>query len=95
MIGYLKIIRHPDGQFEIARLYVRKEYLSKKIGARLMAFSVERAKELGYSRVMLGVWERNERAIAFYERWGFRKTGEHEFILGKDVQTDWNMELAL
>lgn len=95
LIGYLKLILHSEGTFEIARLYVRKEYLSHKVGARLMAFSVGRARELGHSKLLLGVWEKNERAIAFYQRWGFRKTGEHEFILGQDVQTDWSMELEI
>jgi ribosomal protein S18 acetylase RimI-like enzyme len=43
----------------------------------------------------LGVWEKNERAINFYHRWGFEKFGEHDFILGDDVQTDWLMKKEL
>jgi len=38
------------------------------------------------------VWERNARAIAFYERWGFARVGSHPFKLGADEQTDLVME---
>jgi ribosomal protein S18 acetylase RimI-like enzyme len=34
------------------------------------------------------VWERNPRAIAFYEKLGFAAVGEHEFRLGNDPQRD-------
>ena len=38
--------------------------------------------------VVLGVWEHNERAKAFYQRFGFREIGEVAFKLGNDVQRD-------
>jgi ribosomal protein S18 acetylase RimI-like enzyme len=38
--------------------------------------------------VWLDVWERNTRAISFYERWGFVVVGEQDFVLGDDVQRD-------
>jgi ribosomal protein S18 acetylase RimI-like enzyme len=41
------------------------------------------------------VWEHNTAAIAFYQRYGFIKTGTHPFTLGSDVQTDWIMQLNL
>ena len=36
----------------------------------------------------LGVWERNERAKAFYARQGFRQVGRQIFVVGSDPQTD-------
>jgi ribosomal protein S18 acetylase RimI-like enzyme len=36
----------------------------------------------------LGVWERNERAKAFYHKHGLRDAGAHVFMLGTDAQTD-------
>ena len=36
----------------------------------------------------LAVWERNERAIGFYRRFGFETCGALEFRLGHDVQSD-------
>jgi ribosomal protein S18 acetylase RimI-like enzyme len=41
------------------------------------------------------VWEKNPRAIAFYEKKGFRKVGRQTFLLGKDVQHDLVMALSL
>jgi ribosomal protein S18 acetylase RimI-like enzyme len=38
---------------------------------------------------VLGVWERNARAVAFYGKYGFARVGEHTFVLGADAQTDW------
>jgi RimJ/RimL family protein N-acetyltransferase len=46
------------------------------------------AHELGGRTLWLGVWERNPRAIAFYEKCGFRDVGSHDFWVGNDCQTD-------
>ena len=56
-----------------------------------MQHCIDTALKLSRTIIWLGVWEKNERAIAFYNKWGFKKFAEHEFILGKDVQTDWLM----
>jgi RimJ/RimL family protein N-acetyltransferase len=34
------------------------------------------------------VWERNARAIAFYEKCGFMQAGSHVFLMGTDPQRD-------
>jgi len=57
--------------------------------------AVSTARELGCSTLQLGVWQRNTRAIAFYEREGFRITGETTFLVGSDLQSDWTMERQL
>jgi ribosomal protein S18 acetylase RimI-like enzyme len=76
---------------EIERFYVDKKLQSKKIGAALMKFLLDFAKEQGKEIVWLGVWKRNPRAVAFYEREGFRKFGETIFTLGRDLQQDFLM----
>lgn len=73
---------------EIARIYVASAWHGRGIGAALMQACLERARDLGAQRVWLGVWERNERALAFYRRFGFRECGDHEFVLGSDRQRD-------
>ncbi len=50
------------------------------------------AKEIGGGAIWLGVWEKNERALDFYKRWGFRVKGAYTIELGKDRQTDLLME---
>jgi ribosomal protein S18 acetylase RimI-like enzyme len=43
----------------------------------------------------LGVWERNERAKAFYRKCGFADVGSQVFVLGTDAQTDRVMVRSL
>jgi hypothetical protein len=35
------------------------------------------------------VWNNNGQAIHFYERWGFRKVGVYDFVVGRDIQKDF------
>jgi ribosomal protein S18 acetylase RimI-like enzyme len=56
---------------------------------------IEIAKEMHREIIWLGVWEHNQQAINFYTKWGFEKFGEHDFVLGNDVQTDWLMKKDL
>ena len=46
------------------------------------------AKRRGATSMWLGVWERNERAKAFYAKHGFQKVGSQIFVVGSDPQTD-------
>jgi ribosomal protein S18 acetylase RimI-like enzyme len=76
---------------ELARIYVLQSHLGKGIGKLLMQKAIEVAIAEQKEIIWLGVWEKNERAIQFYQQWGFRRFGEHDFLLGHDVQTDWLM----
>lgn len=73
---------------EIARFYVDRPWQGRGLAPRLMAAAREAARELGGRSLWLGVWEKNHRAIAFYEKHGFRDVGSHDFWVGSDRQTD-------
>jgi ribosomal protein S18 acetylase RimI-like enzyme len=77
-----------DDALEIARLYARKRALGSGVGAALMQRAIAEAAGRGKDAVWLGVWDRNERAIRFYESWGFHRSGTQPFLLGTDLQTD-------
>jgi ribosomal protein S18 acetylase RimI-like enzyme len=101
-IGYLKVRTgyEPDelkgeNTLEIERLYCVGDYVGKGIGRILMQTALHYAREAKFESVWLGVWEHNPRAFAFYEKWGFKKFGSHDFVLGTDVQTDWMMKKNL
>lgn len=89
--GYI-FIRQGTASDEIARLYVRKPFLGRSVGKTLMQASIALAIENRKTSIWLGVWEHNERAIAFYRSFGFVRTGKQDFVLGTDVQRDWVME---
>ncbi len=80
---------------ELERLYVLKEYHSKKVGAGLMQYCIDYAIVNKHDALWLGVWEHNHRAINFYKKWGFEQFGSHIFRLGDDDQTDILMKKML
>ena len=77
-----------EDALEIARLYARRRALGSGVGAALMQRAIAEAAGRGKDAVWLGVWDRNERAIRFYESWGFHRSGTQPFLLGTDLQTD-------
>jgi len=77
-----------EDALEIARLYARKRALGSGVGAALMQRAIAEAAGRGKDALWLGVWDRNERALRFYESWGFHRSGTQPFLLGTDLQTD-------
>lgn len=86
---------HSVDEIEIARIYSTRAMIGKGIGKALMLQCMEEGRLLGKTHIWLGVWEKNQRAIDFYLKFGFKKTGEHAFVLGRDIQTDCIMKRAL
>lgn len=78
-----------DNTLELQRLYIYNQYQGRGIAGRLMEKFLEVAFERRVEWLWLGVWEKNFRAQAFYQKWGFRKFGTHVFQMGDDPQTDW------
>ena len=101
-VGYVRMLigHNPEElkdlpAIEIARIYADTAAIGKGVGKALMKRSIEIAVELKMKCIWLGVWEKNERAIEFYTKWGFEKFSEHDFVLGNDVQRDWLMRKLL
>ena len=102
ILGYLKLNfkdaqteKLEENHFEIERIYVLKAFLGQKIGQILFDKAIEIGREKNLEYVWLGVWEENHRAIKFYEKNGFEIFGKHDFVLGKDVQTDLLMKMKI
>jgi ribosomal protein S18 acetylase RimI-like enzyme len=102
IIGYLKLNfgeaqaeMKDKNSLEIERIYVLAEYQGKKVGQLLYQKAIQVANERIVDFVWLGVWEKNIKAIGFYEKNGFMKFGKKTFIVGSDVQTDIIMKLSL
>jgi ribosomal protein S18 acetylase RimI-like enzyme len=73
---------------ELKRFYVDRPWQGQGLARRLMDAVEASARERGARELWLGVWERNERAQAFYRKCGFRLVGTQIFVVGKDPQTD-------
>jgi ribosomal protein S18 acetylase RimI-like enzyme len=80
---------------ELLRFYVDRPWQGRGVAHTLMDKVVAAARSRGAHTLWLGVWERNPRAITFYEKHGFRDVGCVPFKLGGDDQTDRVMARAL
>jgi ribosomal protein S18 acetylase RimI-like enzyme len=101
-IGYAQLceraapVRVPGSRpIEVMRLYVDRPWFGRGVAPALMAACADEARRRGGDVLWLGVWERNARAIAFYEKCGFRRVGTQPFQLGSDRQTDYVMARPL
>lgn len=100
--GYLKInwgksqteIGAKEG-LEIERIYVLKEFQGQGLGQQLFERAMEVARNNHKKYIWLGVWEKNSKAIQFYEKNGFKPFGTHVFTLGGDDQIDIMMRLDI
>ncbi|MDD5370547.1 MAG: GNAT family N-acetyltransferase [Anaerolineaceae bacterium] len=98
-VGYARLFAGPPpeavtapGPVELVRIYAVKDWIGRGVGAALMQACLEEAAYQDYRTIWLGVWQRNPRALAFYEKWGFERAGTHTFQLGNEAQTDWIMQ---
>ncbi len=99
IIGYLKLnfgqaqtVFKQENWLEIERIYVLKSFYGKKIGQMLFEKALQKAKQTNIDYLWLGVWEKNKRAISFYQKNGFVEFDKHIFILGNDEQIDIMMK---
>ena len=102
LVGYAQVRRstppscvtHAD-PIELHRFYLDKQAQGSGLASELMLAVHEAAEEFGAQHVWLGVWERNPRAIAFYQKTGFRDVGSTIYMVGPDRQTDRVMVTAI
>ncbi|KQN30406.1 acetyltransferase [Sphingomonas sp. Leaf34] len=93
-IGYT-VLTAPDfpvpigpADIELRRIYLMKQAHGTGLGAALMTQALEAAAAAGRNRVLLGVWEGNTRARAFYDRHGFAVIGARQFTVGTTLHED-------
>jgi diamine N-acetyltransferase len=102
LAGYFKLnrgdaqkgINDPEA-IQLERLYVLKEFQRKKLGQQKLEKILDIARASGAKYIWLGVWEKNIPAIRFYERNGFVKFNDQEFMMGNEKQTDHLMKRNL
>ena len=82
-------LRKVGKSIELQRIYLSQTYVGQGQGRRLMNHCLLWAQTQGYDVLWLGVWERNTRALAFYETMGFTRFGFHYFQFGSERQRDF------
>lgn len=102
LVGYFKL--NTDGAqtdlkqkdtIELERVYLLKDSQGMGFGESILEKVKQIALKSQKRHLWLGVWKKNIRAVAFYEKNGFSKFGEHPYFIGQDKQMDWLMECRL
>ncbi|MFJ7727536.1 GNAT family N-acetyltransferase [Neobacillus sp. NPDC097160] len=100
--GYLKVNTNDaqteemgDESLEIERIYIKNKFQKHGLGKYLLNKAMEIAMDRNKMKIWLGVWEKNENAIAFYKKMGFVQTGAHSFYMGDEEQIDFIMTKTL
>jgi diamine N-acetyltransferase len=103
-VGYAQVRRRPVPDqagprhataAELARLYLDRSCHGRGVAQAVLQETAAASQGLGASELWLGVWERNARAISFYAKSGFRRTGAHEFRVAGEVHRDVIMRAPL
>ncbi len=79
---------------ELVRFYTAKKFWGRDVGPALMEACLDAARRKGCSTIWLSSWKLNDRANAFYRKWGFEVVGEQPFVVGDDVQEDYILARA-
>lgn len=80
---------------ELVNLYVHPAYQGGGIGRQLLQQALQTGVTQQVTALWLCVWRANQRAINFYQRFGFTIVGETEVYVDDVVFADWVMEKAL
>lgn len=97
LTGYVKLNRSigarggADNPLEISRLYTAPSQIGRGIGKKILQAAEEFARANGCDALCLDVWQKNYRAVNFYQREGFSICGLTQFRLGDDIQDDFVM----
>jgi ribosomal protein S18 acetylase RimI-like enzyme len=90
-VGYAKLKKFSSSDFinsdkvsQLQKIYIIKDFLSKKIGYKMQSEMFEEVIKIGNKHIWLSVLESNERAISFYTKNGFTEIGKHSFEIGQE-----------
>ena len=80
---------------EFRQLYVLRRWQGSGIAAALADWAIAEARARGAEELYLSVWTANDRAKAFYRRYGFAYVGPYKFMVGEQADEDeiWKLDL--
>lgn len=82
--GYEKTYyNEKENRLYVHQLYILPVYQNLGLGKKLIKSAAERAKSLGLDKIWLGVMIKNEPAIAWYKKMGYKIVENTPFTMGK------------
>ena len=103
LVAFCKL-RHPShyiaysdarDPIELGQLYALPEHTGSGIGAQLMDWALEVARERDHDAILLSVYAENFGAQRFYQRYGFGKIADITFRVGEQLDPEFLYELKL
>ncbi len=91
IIASVAIARVDDTICELRKMYLSRQERGKGIGKMLLETAIEKAKELGYSTMILKTNSKLDTAIDVYRKYGF----EHIPITESDKKADCDVAMQL
>jgi ribosomal-protein-alanine N-acetyltransferase len=86
VVGYAFVTLHHEGRLvHLVRIAVLPDRQHRGIGARLLYEVVSYATAIGAQRLTLNTQAYNRNARRLYEWFGFRRTGDRQIILRRDL----------
>ena len=73
---------------ELKRIYLLSRFQGNGRGNLLMEAALHAARAMGKQRILLGVYAKNAKALAFYRKHGFVQVGTRTFQVGASVFHD-------
>ena len=80
---------------ELKQLYLDPARIGGGIGAALMDWTLDVARQRGADEIQLSVWSGNAGAQRFYARYGFTKIADITFRVGEQVDEEFLFARAL
>lgn len=80
---------------ELGQLYALPGHTGTGIGAKLMDWTLEVARERAHDAILLSVYAENFGAQRFYQRYGFAKIADITFRVGEQLDPEFLYELKL
>lgn len=80
---------------KLHRIYMLQKFWGRHLGTAFLEYILDFAKKEKYEWLWLVVWSENQRAMRFYEKWGFEHFGYESFQFGEEVTNDWALRKKL
>lgn len=79
VIGCAAIREFKDQNCELKRMYLKPKYRGMSLGKKLLQFMFDKAKELGYTKMLLDTLPQMKQAQSLYAQFGFKQIESYRF----------------
>jgi diamine N-acetyltransferase len=79
IVGCFALSEQDDGSFELSNVAVQREYRGKGYGKEMVAFAMNKVKESGRNKIIIGIIEENVKLKDWYSTLGFKHKGTRRY----------------